>query len=261
MIHKTMRILNIAAAAMLLLGVPCDWVDAQFAPGSPPTDAQCQEHADSMVANPAWEVNFGLLGRCGAKGGIVLARALRAARTSTDTVYLASLAGLLLNIRDGSVFHAAALVAKDHSASAAARTTALVTLLGQVTPGLAFPFEQTVGQLATVPQSSCDLSGTTDATTNVGSPLPLHSTRRFAAVADSVAVDPGASLALRSLARCVRLATLADVPAQYIPGTVKLTFTCPNKFTVHNAGQAYVSLTWDVQGITGARDYRYDGNW
>jgi hypothetical protein len=186
----------------------------------------------------------------GVGDGAEVAAAMRAHRTSADTVVLNAVSAPASELRDNLIFQAALEIAGDAASSTEARVVAFRTLIQQLRPGVWIGY----GQLAS--GGTC-VGGvpTHGSATLLGAPLPSDAPAQVAArVAGVTASDP---VALRNAATCASVyRTVADPLSDrdyepvIVSRQVAIVYVCGNRFTVGNPFSFQVELVYEVVGTS-----------
>jgi hypothetical protein len=213
--------------------------------GPPPTPAECASYASALTSGSRDSGQWGRVSACGSVGGNALARALNAARTETDSLYLVPLTSAMAAIRDSAVMRVARLVALDATASYQARAVSLLTLLTQYDNGqigvMGF-----AAMLADSTESTCPIGIGGSSSSYQSTTISQPTVGQVAETADLLYYGAGTPATLRSFARCVRISVAGEAPLRVPDSALVLTYVCGNTFKVRNNGLEYAMVSLQV---------------
>jgi len=208
----------VSGTSIVILSLFAASVDAyaqRFGPD--PSAEECQQWAAALEAGGAEAVDVlrrGVIPLCPAVAPSALTKALRVARSSTDTAYLRPLALDAGSVVDPAVFRAALDLAADRGSTDRARITALLVVVAHLGRAQDVP-GWTVADFLTreVPADEFCLFGPAYShQTAIDNGLPNDYEREAARVIDSILHRNGESRFVRSFARCARSAVGPDIP-------------------------------------------------
>jgi hypothetical protein len=214
------------------------------------TAAECSAQVSAIQTRAADMRGWERIAECGSSGGQAIASAIRAARTSTDSIYLKNLITAASRIRESNVFQAALDIADDPGATVPARVTALVVLLAQYSNAFTLFPRHSWQSLVSVPLSpGCGIStfSANSYLSDVG--LPAHAYDQIASHAEALAANASAPPVVRTLARCVRLSVLAAVPDTVDLALISFDYVCATKYRVHNGGTKWIDVTYQLYHV------------
>ena len=240
---------------------------AQLVPaGAPITDAECVAASNALASGARDGAGWGRLPECGRLGANSIARALRAARLETDTIYLRNLQSAVLGSRDTSVFKAGLALSKDVSATIDARVLGFLTLLAQHDNGLTFSLRLSWADLVGVPRGiDCGLVAITESLYLWNGPLPGGYLDDMVEATEAAMYNAGTPQVARDIAGCARNAILEEAPEVVSVTKIGLGYVCGNTFRVTNSSPKWIDVTYRVDATTetgdmsvapnGARDF------
>ena len=204
-----------------------------------------------LTATLASGRSHGDLSRCGESLVPGIARSIGDARLhpARDPRWFAAVYRYGSRLRDNRILQPSLRLAVDRTASAAARSTALMVAVAQVRSGV-FPvgvgsFEEFLSR--GVP-GTCAWSAITDSEYWVDNPLPSGSVEQVLHAAQQMAADPGPP-ALQRLGRCAQLLLRSLLtPGRDAAAMVRVTAVCDRRFTVSNPTDVELDLVWRVVG-------------
>lgn len=245
-------------AGLLLLALPTQAFAQERVPVTP---ADCSAASTALTSLPtplptadAWVTATA----CGAQGGTALAIAIPSLASKSDTLLLSAALNNLSSIKDGAVFAALLLLAKNTAAQPAARMTAFQGLLAEFDPSL-----QLTSSIGVSPESSggCRPVSVANGAQATGNPMPSDFVTQLGTAAASVAATSSAPTTVKNAARCVlRLIRPTSGPA-IDPAKLSLTYVCGRRFKIQNTNPDGVTLQFTVNdtlqqgdlGVPGAK--------
>jgi hypothetical protein len=245
----TSRPVSLILVALLVLGssVGVESIGAQVVQGPLPTPKECASDIAALALNPKSAIYATSAQACGAAGGVEIASVLARSHHESDTSFLAQLVVVSSLIQDRLVYTAALDLARDRSASAAARGAAFLTLLGQYTLNIGLR-QRSPDLLGGVVPVTCALrAGETVPHFGSAAALPANFAMQSQTVAASTATDLSAPPLVREIAGCV--AEVLPRPPVDLSG-VRLTYVCDTDFNVHNPTSSALEFTYEVVDTT-----------
>jgi hypothetical protein len=232
-------------AVLAFFLVSCPISGAAQSAGSP------QNCHGLLTATLASGRSHGDLSRCGESLVPGIARSIGDARLhpARDHRWFATLYRHGSRLRDNRILQPALQLAVDRTASAAARSTAMMVAVAQVRSGT-FPagvgtFEEFLSR--GVP-GTCAWSAITDSEYWVDNPLPSGSVEQVLHAARQMAAEPGQP-ALQRLGRCAQLLLRSLLtPGRGAAAMVRVAGVCDRRFTVTNPTDVELDLVWRVVG-------------
>ena len=219
----------------ILAFAPASALAAQTILGSSPTPAECDGAVVALQRGDrsGWE----RLPSCGSAGGTALGAAIRAATLEVDPVYLGRLYTASVWIRDAAIFSAAITVMQDNGATQQSRVLAILIGIAQHDPNLIVPATRPWPTVLTPPSGGgvCQLTGAYGQRTfSSSSPLPSGYLQTLASATEATYRAATAPIAVKELARCVRLSFDDVLPITVSKTQILLTYMCGNRFRVRN---------------------------
>lgn len=175
----------------------------------------------------------------------VLASAIRAASTSSDTVLLSGLVFQTSDARDEAIFRGLLEVAADRRATPAARTMAILAGAAQLGYGTDVPGRSLADLFTTTPAPTPPCLGHRYHAPVLQNPLAGDPPRRYAAVLDGILAGSGSDH-VRAVASCVR--GMIGVPTQVDISRLRVDYVCGNRFRVQNHTGTNLELDYVVEG-------------
>ena len=206
------------------------------------TQREC-ETAATALSNRAPASQWERIGWCGSFGAQTLARALIAARLSTDTAFLSDLAWSARLVRDVGLLQTAMQLAEDSTATTAARVVGLLTVVAQYAAGIA-PRGRTFAQLVSVPVGWCWMSNPFHSSYTSDLGVALSDRQSAAMRSATLGLTPSVDPVIRDLASCVSDYVAFDAPPSVDPQLITLDYVCGSKFRVRNAGVKSVRVSY-----------------
>jgi hypothetical protein len=235
------------AELLLLSALSVRSTSAQRIGGPPPTAAECDSAAASLTSGNRDAVAWSWLGRCGSVGGNALGAALLAARSEMDAEYLMALYGPTSVNRDPAILAAAAQVAADKAATASARITAILVLVGQMNDALAPSLTLSTSDLLGTPiGTTCPLMPTFPAGYVSRQPLQPDSLQLFAGTLDQIRQDAIDNQMVREWASCARNKLSLTIPIMVNHSLIRLSYVCGSRFRVENLSHEWIQVAYRV---------------
>jgi hypothetical protein len=174
--------------------------------------AQCGEASarmDRSTSSSARSREMTALLQCGKEGAAATARALAGTRSMADVAVLRQYYYSIDGWRDADVMAAALTMAQDRQAATPARVFAVKHLLGLLSPGTVFSYDELIrGSTSTkragllVVRPGCHRAVASGSGNTVGTPLPSNYGSDIQAALARLSGDRSAPAALRNAAAC-----------------------------------------------------------
>ncbi len=168
-----------------------------------PTVEECGTAAAALLGGERDPAEWEILSDCGPAGAAALGRKLAAAGKESDAYYLHILANLAGSVRAEPILDGAESLARDTTATTAARVVGLITLVGQYDVALYFPISTPWDDLISVPLADCRLLHTTDLYYVDQHPMPADYVERIQAVMRDLGEDAGGDHVVQRMASCI----------------------------------------------------------
>jgi hypothetical protein len=195
--------LSLAVLAILGAAVP---LHAQAEPDSVKLRNDCRLAVQvTLTGNPAPRREWArwAIMRCGAEGGRVIAQAIRANKSSSDTALLNRITWPAFELRDGNVFLAAYEVLGDKSATPQARVFAVRTLLLALRPNSYLTYPDLADETGGRQRTCYGSGGSFHLVVHPGTPLPPDYDVRVREIGARLAADASEPRAVRRAAACL----------------------------------------------------------
>jgi hypothetical protein len=194
-----------------------------------------------MLPDSTW----GLLARCGARGGQSIAGLITRARNSVS----APKSGIVAHgqdIADATVLAALQSFALDAAQPDDARIASISVLLQVTLDGLFFAKP---AEFNDANRYACSI-GTLAYWRPEGTPLPVAAKVQVRAMAKQIRDATGTPTAVRTAARCLYQELNHALPAEIDTSQIRLTYICGNQFRIRNPQPRFLTLTYDVYGTS-----------